>query len=139
MCRAIDGERCSDRNTVGSHDGKQSLVGDVLDRAAGHEEHSMLIGVRPDDEVDLRAAPGSDAIERRRRDDVSIDHRLPGHHAGHDLTTPARWVRTRGELGVQLRLGPKQAIERDRRDRLSCCVDPELLGEALADPLRGRR
>ena len=38
------------------------------------------------------------AIERRRKDDVSVDHGLPGHHAGHDLTTPPRWVGMCGEM-----------------------------------------
>ena len=44
----------------------------------------------------------------------------------------------RGEIGPQLRLGRKQAIDGNRRDRLSGCLDAKLLGEALADPLRGR-
>ena len=73
-----------------------------------------------------------------RGDDVPVDHRLPRQHAGHHLVTPALWVGMRNEIGPQLRLGLKQAIDGDRRDRLSRCLDAKLLGKALADPPRGR-
>ena len=43
----------------------------------------------------------------------------------------------RGEIGVQLRLGLKQAVNWDRCDRLSTCSTPSP-GEAPYDPLCGR-
>ena len=98
----------------------------------------MLVGVRADHEVDARA-PGGDAIDRTRGDDVPVDHRLPGHHADRHLMTPALRVGMRDEIGLQLRLGPKQAIDGDRRDRLSGGLDAKpCSARLLADPLRGR-
>ena len=138
MCRAIGGQRRFDREPVGRHSSGQGLGGDLVDRATGHQEHSMLVGVRADHDVDTRAGPGSDAIDRTRGDDVPVDHRLPRQHGGHHLTTPALWVGMRNEIGPQLCLRRKQAIDGDRRDRLSGCLDAKLLGKALADPLRGR-
>ena len=98
----------------------------------------MLVGVRADHDVDTRAGPGSNAIDRTRGDDVPVDHRLPRQHGGHHLTTPALRVGMRDKIGLQLCLGLKQAIDGDRRDRLSGCLDAKLLGKALADPPRGR-
>ena len=43
----------------------------------------------------------------------------------------------RHEVGLQLRLRPKQAIDGDRRDRLAGRCDAELLGELPADLPRG--
>jgi hypothetical protein len=66
---------------------------------------------------DARTGPGSNgprvlgALDRRRGDDLPVDHRLPGHHAGHHLNAPALQVGTRGEIGLQLRLRRKQAID----------------------------
>jgi hypothetical protein len=44
----------------------------------------------------------------------------------------------RNKIGPQLCLGVNQAINGNRCDRISTCLDAKLLGEALADPPRGR-
>ena len=138
MCRAIGGQCRFDREPVGRDGSGQGLGGDLVDRATGHQEQSMLVGVRADHEVDARAGPGSDAIDRTRGDDVPVNHRLPRQHADHHLLPQRSGSGCADEIGLQLRLGPKQAINGDRRDRLSGCRDAKLLGEALADPPRGR-
>ena len=97
----------------------------------------MLVYVCAYYDVNARTGPGPDAIDRRRGDDVSVDHWLPRQEGSHHLTAPELRVGMRKKIGFQLRLGLKQAIERDRRDRLSGCRDAKLLGEVLADPLRG--
>jgi hypothetical protein len=99
----------------------------------------VLVGVRADHEVDARAGPGTDAIERTRGDDVPVDHRLPRQHAEHDLLAPAPWVGMRDEIGPQLRLRRKQAINGNRGDRLAGCRHAQQLGETLAELPCGRR
>ena len=74
----------------------------------------------------------------RRGDDVPVDHRLPRQHAGHDLSAPALRVGMRDELGLQLRLR-RRAGDRPGPPRSPLgWLDAQLLGEALADPPRGR-
>jgi hypothetical protein len=85
---AVGGECRLDRKAGGSHNGKQRVLGDVLDRPAGHEEHPVLVDVRPDHQVDRASGAGSDPIERWRGDHLSVDRRLPGHPAHRDLVTP---------------------------------------------------
>lgn len=132
-CRgAIGGQRRLDWKAVGRHSSGEGLGGDLVDRVTGCQEQSMLVGVRADHEVDTRPGPGSDAIKRRRGDDVPVDHRLPRQQGGHYLSTPALWVGIGNQIGLQFCLGRKQVINGNRCDRLSSRLDPKLLGKAPA-------
>ena len=93
----------------------------------------MLVGVRADHQVDVRAGPGRDAIDRSGGDDIAVDRRLPRHHAERHFGTPALRVGTRAEIGLQLGLGRQQSIERHGRDRLAASLDPKPLGKPLAE------
>jgi hypothetical protein len=84
-------------------------------------------------------APAGDPTERRRGDDVPVDHRLPQQHAGHRLGAPALRVRVSEKIGLELRLLRKQAVNGHRRNGLSGGLGPELVGEIPADPAGGRR
>ncbi len=139
MRRAIGGQRRFDREPVGRDGAGQGLGGDLVDRADRAPGTTIDSSVFVPTMTSMSApAPASDAIDRTRGDDVPVDHRLPRQHAGHHLRAPALRVGMRDEIGLQLRLGLKQAIDGDRRDRLSGRLDAKLLGEALADPPRGR-
>src|SRR5688572_2940581 len=91
MRRAIGGQRRFHRKPVGGHGPGQSLGGDLLDRATWYQEKIPLVEVRADHKVDMPASPGNDAIERTRGDDVSVDHRLPEHHAHRHLLAPGSY------------------------------------------------
>jgi hypothetical protein len=88
------------------------------------QEQPPLVGGGADHEVNIRAGSGNNAITGCQSIMLAI--------------TPALWVGMRGQIGLHLRLRDKQAIDGDRCDRLSGCIDAEFPGEVLADPLRGR-
>ncbi len=69
-------------------------------------------------------------------DDVPVDHRLPGQHAGHDLDTPARRVWMGEQVGLEFRLCGEEPIRGHRRDGLARGGHAEPLGELPADPQR---
>ena len=109
----------------------------MLDYATGHQHQPPFFGVRADHDVDTCPGSGNNAINRTCGKDLPIDHRLEGQQVGRHLP-PALRVGVCVNVGLQLLLNRKQAVEGNRRDRLSGCCDAKLLGKVLADPLHGR-
>ena len=108
--------------------------------AAEDREQPPVVGVRADEDVDVRAGAGGDPLDRRRRDDVAVDDRLARHGAGHHLRAPALRVGCGEHLGLDLRLRLRAAA-RPAPPRSPSRVgrDAEHLGEPRADPGRVAR
>ena len=139
MRGAIGGQRRFDRKPIGCDDGGEGLGSDQIDGPARNQEEPRLLGRRAGHEIDVRTGARHDSIDRPRGDDVAIDHRLPEHEADRRLGPPSLGVGVGHEVGLQLGLCLKEALDRDRGDRLPGRRDAELLGEPPADLSRGRR
>ncbi len=97
----------------------------------------MLVDVRADHQVDVRAGSGRNAIDRPRGDDVTVDYWLPRHHAEQHFGAPALRVGTRAEIGLQLGLRRQQSFQWHGRDCLAASLDPEALGKPPSHALSG--
>ena len=139
MCRAIGGQRRFDREPVGRHSSGQGLGRDVLDRATGHQEQSPCSSVFVPTMRSM-SAPAPAAMRSIGRAGMTSPSTTGCHGSMLATTSPPQRSGSgcAARSALQLRLGPKQALDGDRRDRLSGCFDAKLLGEVLADPPRGR-
>ena len=56
------------RQTVGGRYRRDGVVGDAVDGAVGQKEQPRFLGVRSDQQVDVRGRAGKDAVDRAFRD-----------------------------------------------------------------------
>jgi hypothetical protein len=111
----------------------QDLVGDLTDRTTDHQPQAPVVGVRAHDDVDMPTRTGGDPLNRAAGHDLTIDHRLPRHGAGHHGLAPTVRVRIGEQLRLQLRLRRQQPLHASGRDGLSRRSHPELRRQVPSD------
>src|SRR5712691_2956530 len=79
------------RESIRRNSSGQNVLVDVIDYAIGNHEQPLFLAIGSDQHLDVRASPGSDAINWARGKYVPVDHRLEGHQVARHLA-PARRV-----------------------------------------------
>src|SRR5258707_10846386 len=134
----VGGKRLDDRQSIGGNRPAQDLLVDSVDRSEGNQIEPELIGVVSDQDIDVRAGPGSNALNWACREQVPVDHRLEWHQVSRNLS-PACRVGMSGDFSSHFPLGLNEALDGDRCDGLARRFYAQLLCKIPTYTLPGCR